>query len=79
MTKEEFSNKSKKLKLSLKEFSFISNIPYSTVTGWGCMANKKILPIPPWVEPFLEYYEKALKLDYVTDEICAKIKEVKNN
>ena len=77
MTKEVFSNKIKELNLSLKEFSLISNISYSTITGWGCMANKKILPIPSWVEPFLKYYEKALKFDYVTDEICAKIKEVK--
>jgi hypothetical protein len=79
LTKNEFSQRLKDLDLNNKEFSFISNIPYSTVTGWGCIANKKILPIPSWVEPFLNYYEKALKLDYVTDEICAKIKEVKSS
>jgi hypothetical protein len=78
MDKNEFSQKLKVLGLNNKEFSYISNIPYSTVTGWGCLANKKTLPVPVWVEPFLIYYEKAKKLDYVTDEICAKIREVKS-
>ena len=77
MDKNEFTKRLKELNLNNKEFSKISNIPYSTVTGWGCLANKKILPIPLWVEPFLYYYEKSVKLDYVTDEICAKIREVK--
>ena len=77
MDKNEFTQRLKELKLNNKEFSKISKIPYSTVTGWGCLANNKILPIPVWVEPFLEYYDKAQKLDYVTDEICAKIREVK--
>ncbi|MGB5868055.1 MAG: hypothetical protein WBG69_09320 [Arcobacteraceae bacterium] len=77
MDKNEFTRRLKELKLNNKEFSKISNIPYSTVTGWGCLANNKILPIPVWVEPFLEYYEKSIKLDYVATEICAKMQDFK--
>jgi len=78
MDKNQFSQRLKELHLNNKEFSKITNIPYSTVTGWGCVGgNDKIIPIPVWIEPFLEYYEKAQKLDYVTDEICARIREVK--
>jgi len=77
MTKEEFSNRLKYLKLSVKEFSNISNIPYSTITGWGCLANNKILPIPAWVKPFLEHYEKSKKFDYITDKICSEIQLIK--
>ena len=79
MDRDTFVDKLKELKLNKKDFVEISHVPYSTVNAWGSTANKKILPIPPWVEPFLNYYEKALKLDYVTDEICAKIKEAKGN
>jgi len=78
MDKNQFAQRLKELHLNNKEFSSISKVPYSTVCGWGCLANKKILPVPVWVEPFLEYYEKAKKLDYVTDEICARIREVKS-
>ena len=77
MTKEEFSSRLKQLKLSIKEFSGITNIPYSTVTGWGCLANNKILPIPVWVEPFLEHYEKSKKFDYISNTICSEIKLMK--
>ncbi|MDT8338614.1 MAG: hypothetical protein RQ763_05390 [Sulfurimonas sp.] len=50
---------------------------YSTVTNWGVMRDGKPMIIPNWVEPFLEYYEKAKKLEYVMSEICQKIESVK--
>ena len=78
MDKELFLNRLKDLNINKKEFSNICKVPYSTINNWGGIgANEKLIPIPAWIEPFLHYYDKAKKLDYVTDEICAKIKEVK--
>ena len=79
MNKEEFLNQLKELEINKKEFANICNIPYSTVNNWGTIVNKRPLTIPNWVEPFIMYYDKAQKLDYVTSEICEKIKMVKNN
>ena len=77
MTKEEFANKLKSLNLNKKDFAGICGVPYPTVVNWGIMKKGKLLPIPIWVEPFLNYYEKANKLDYVMDEICNKIRDVR--
>ena len=77
MEKDQFLEKLKQLDLNKKEFANICKVPYSTINNWGTTINNKVLNIPPWVEPFLEYYEKAKKLEYVTDEICTKIREVK--
>jgi len=77
MTKELFLERIKELGLNKKEFAVISKVPYSTINNWGTMVNNKPLVIPVWVEPFLDYYEKATKLDYVMDEICSKIKDVR--
>lgn len=79
MKKEVFLAKLKQLNINKKEFAFICKVPYSTINNWGTIVNNKPLSIPQWVEPFLYYYEKALKLDYVTDEICSKIKEIKDS
>jgi hypothetical protein len=35
------------------------------------------MTIPSWVEPFLNYYEKAQKLEFVMGDICQKIQESK--
>ena len=77
MTKELFLERIKELGLNKKEFAVISKVPYSTINNWGTMVNNKPLVIPVWVEPFLDYYEKATKLDYVMDEICSKIKDIR--
>lgn len=77
MNKDSFQNRLKELELSKQEFSQISKVPYSTVTNWGVMRDGKPMIIPNWVEPFLDYYEKAKKLEYVVSEICQKIQEVK--
>ena len=79
MEKESFLKKLKLLNLNKKEFAGISKVPYSTINNWGTIVNNKPLPIPPWVEPFLNYYDKSLKFDYVTNEICSKIKEVNDS
>jgi len=77
MNKNELIKRLKDLNLNKKEFAAICKVPYSTLNSWGALANNKVLPVPAWVEPFLNYYEKSKKLDYVMDEICQKIKEIK--
>ncbi len=79
MNKELFLEKLKELNLNKKEFAFLCNTPYSTVNNWGTVIKEKTLVIPGWVEPFLHYYEKSKKLDYVVEDICNKIKEVKSS
>ncbi len=54
MTKEEFAVRLKGLNLSIKDFSFISEVPYSTINNWGARANDIIIPVPKWVTPFLK-------------------------
>jgi len=78
MTKDNFRKRLKNLNLNKKEFAAICKVPYPTIVNWGIMKKDKQLPIPAWVEPFLDYYEKSKKLDYVMDEICEKIKKVRD-
>ena len=77
MKKSVFLERLKKLNMNKKEFALICKVPYPTINNWGTKINGKPLPVPAWVEPLLDYYEKSIKLDYVMDEICMKIKEVK--
>ena len=77
MDKVQFINRLKRLGLNKKEFAVICKVSYSTVNAWGSKANDKILPVPAWIEPFLNYFEKSNKLDYVMKEICGKIQEYK--
>ncbi len=77
MDKDIFQNRLKELGINKQDFSDISKVPYSTVTNWGVMREGKPMIIPNWVEPFLDYYEKAQKLEYVMSEICQKIASVK--
>lgn len=69
MTKEEFNARLKELTISQKDFSSIADIPYSTINNWGFQANDKIIPVPRWVGPFLDYYEKSRKYDSLLKEI----------
>lgn len=77
MDKDLFQNRLKELGLNKQDFSELSKVPYSTVTNWGVMRDGKPMIIPNWVEPFLDYYEKARKLEYVMSEICQKIEAAK--
>lgn len=77
MDKDFFQNRLKELGINKQDFSEISKVPYSTVTNWGVMREGKPMIIPNWVEQFLDYYEKAKKLEYVMTEICQKIESVK--
>lgn len=59
MTRLEFDKKIKTLNLSRKDFANLARVSYTGVsTNW-----KDDKEIPAWVEPFLFYYEKSLKLD----------------
>ena len=75
ITKEEFAEKLADLNLSKKDFASLCQVPYPTVLNWGIMKKEKQLGIPIWVEPFLDNYEKATKLDYIMKDICLKIKD----
>ena len=77
MKKDEFVSLLKKLDINKKEFAQISDVPYATVISWGVSRKGRVLEIPNWVRQFLYYYERAKKLEYVTDEICEKLNEVK--
>ena len=69
MTKEDFIARLKELNLSTKDFSIIADTSYSTIGNWGFKTNDKIIPVPKWVKPFLEHYEKSRKYDYLMKEI----------
>jgi predicted transcriptional regulator len=69
MTKEEFNARLKELSISQRDFSNIADISYSTINNWGFKVNEKVIPVPKWVKPFLDYYEKSNKYDYLLKEI----------
>lgn len=69
MTKEEFNARLKELNISQKDFSSIADVPYSTINNWGFKVNEKVIPVPRWVAPFLDYFEKSRKYDYLLKEI----------
>ena len=77
MTKDEFMARLKELNLDKQSFATICSVPYGTINNWGVMRDGRPLPVPAWVEPFLDYYEKAKKLDFVMVEICEKIRVVR--
>ena len=64
------------LNLSLKDFSRISNVPYSTLNNWGFCKDDKTIPVPAWVDSYLMFYEKSKKYDYLANEIFGVMKEL---
>ena len=75
MSRDNFLTLLKELHINKREFALLANIPYSTVNNWGTKRGERLLEIPGWVEPFLFYYKKGVKLDYLMSEICAKLEE----
>ena len=69
MTKEKFNARLKELNISIKDFSIIADVPYSTINNWGFTKDEKTIPIPKWITPFLEHYEKSRKYDYLMKEL----------
>ncbi|MFA6138980.1 MAG: hypothetical protein WC667_12975 [Sulfurimonas sp.] len=78
MKKDEFQTLLKELGLNKKEFSTIADVPYPTVTSWGVSRKGRVLEIPNWVRQFLFYYAKARTLEFVTNEICQKLSNIKS-
>lgn len=76
MTKEEFNTRLKELNISIKDFSIIADIPYSTINNWGFTKDDKTIPVPKWVTPFLEHYEKSRKYDYLISEVSKAVKNL---
>lgn len=76
MDKDQFQNRLKELGINKQDFSEICGVSYSTVTNWGVLRDGKPMVVPNWVEPFLNYYEKAKKLEYIMNDICKKIQDV---
>jgi len=76
MEKDRFKELLKIAKMNKKDFSKITNVPYGTINNWGLNRSGKILPVPNWVEPFMYYYLRSKKLEYIKKEICSKMKEV---
>ena len=74
MTKDEFHVLLKEAKLNKKEFSQISEVPYSTVINWGISRKGVVLNIPNWVRPFLDFYIKSKKFDYIKSAVCGVVK-----
>jgi predicted transcriptional regulator len=74
MTKEKFNARLKELNISIKDFSIIADVPYSTINNWGFTKDEKTIPIPKWITPFLEHYEKSRKYDYLMKELSKVVK-----
>ena len=70
MTKEEFCKRLKDINLTQKEFSEITNVPYSTLNNWGFHD----IQVPKWVGPFIEHYEKSKKYDHLIKEVFKVVK-----
>lgn len=71
MTKIEFDARLKELNLKKIDFAKISNMNYGSINNWGTKrGDKNVLPIPPWVEPFLIYYEHSINLGIIRSKIC---------
>ena len=75
MDRENFKELLKIAKITKKEFANIANVPYGTVNNWGLLRDGKTLPVPGWVEPFMQYYLQAKKLEYIEREICLKMRD----
>lgn len=69
MTIKEFDARLQELHLKKTDFMKITCLNKGTVYNWGTSriidGKKKTIPIPNWVKPFLEYYEKSKKYDEI--------------
>ena len=71
LTHPEFKDKLQALNLSLKNFAELIDTPYSTVAKYG-----KSNPVPTFVKPFLDLYDKNLKIELVKEEILSLAKKL---
>jgi len=72
MTLEEFKSKLDSFDLTLKDFSELTSLSYSTVTKFG-----KSNPIPPWVTSWIKLYEENQSLTNVKEDIISLAEKLK--
>lgn len=72
MTLEEFKSKLESFDLTLKDFSELTSLSYSTVTKFG-----KSNPVPPWVESWIKLYEENQSLTNVKEDIILLAEKLK--
>lgn len=58
----DFKELLKSANLNKKEFAKIVSISYGTVNAWGVEGRAEV---PDWVEPFIDNYLKAKKLEAI--------------
>ena len=74
MEYEEFKKLLKQNKLSMRSFAKLSNISYSTCSGWS-EDNRKV---SDWVEPFLTLYAENQSLKALEDKVKSMCDEANN-
>lgn len=62
MILSDFKELLKNAGLNKKEFAELTNMSYATVNGWGMEGRAEV---PEWVEPFIDNYLKAKKLEAI--------------
>ena len=74
MEYEEYRNALKELKLTMKEFSTLTNTSYLTVRNWG----KGGRAVPNWVTSWISLYitnkKLELKIEELKNEDCEEYK-----
>ena len=70
MTKKEFDETLKEIKLSRQEFADQTNMTYGAVSNWH--DEKK--PVPGWVNSWLQNYKKAKDMDNIEKVVKPYVK-----
>jgi len=66
MNYQEFKNKLKECKLTIKEFANLTGLNEKSISGNWKKANET----PKWVDVFLENYQKAQIVEDIKNKIC---------
>ena len=74
MEYEEFKKILKDNKLTMRKFATLSNISYSTCSGWGENDRK----VSDWVKPFLTLYSENQRLKILEDKVKSMCDEANN-
>jgi len=71
MSYEEFKKILKENNLTIKKFSELANISYSTCNNWAKPQRK----VSDWVEPFLNLYIELQRLKELKNDDCEEYKK----
>jgi len=72
MEYEEFKKILKDNKLTIRKFATLSNISYSTCSGWGEEGRK----VSDWVKPFLTLYSENQRLKSLAEKVKNMCEEI---